>query len=226
MPSSTCPSSSNDEYPPVLRELKRVAFWQKHAEREIPVTMAAGSEIYLQTLLDLAEQIRKPLKKMREEQKAETASIVELAKCGVFGMAAVKLPAEGRKVFLAQVTDDLDEEREQVRRYLEQSGIAVLPESPYPQDGADFSKALEGDLGRSEAFVHLLGRYIHQAAARHAALATIACSPNRRRRAGLPILQWLRPDVDPAAITDPEHAKLLVGENVMRMGLEGSRRRW
>ena len=30
----------------------------------------AGSEAYLQTLLDLAEQIRKQLKKMREEQKA------------------------------------------------------------------------------------------------------------------------------------------------------------
>ena len=213
------PVGSNDEYPPVLRELKRVAFWQKHAEREIPVTMAVGSEIYLQTLLDLAEQIRKPLKKMREEQKAATASIVELAKA-VFSAAPVKLPAEGRKVFLAQVTNDLDEEREQVRRYLEQFGIVVLPESPYPQDGADFSKALEVDLARSDAFVHLLGG-THAKRPPDMPMGYDRLQFEQAASRGLPILQWLRPDVDPAAITDPEHAKLLVGENVMRMGLEG-----
>jgi hypothetical protein len=38
---------------------------------------------------------------------------------------------------------------------------------------------------------------------------------------GLPILQWLRPDFDPAGVTDREHAKLLAGENVLRMGFEG-----
>jgi hypothetical protein len=37
---------------------------------------------------------------------------------------------------------------------------------------------------------------------------------------GLPILQWLRPDIDPATVSDPQHASLLSGENVMRIGLE------
>ena len=213
------PLDSNDEYPTVLRDQKRMAFWQRHPEREIPVTMASGSDIYLQTLLDLAEQIRKQLKKMKEEQKVAAASVVELAKAALAAPAA-RLPGEGRTVFLAQVTDDLDEEREQVRRYVEQFGIAVLPQGMYPQGGTDFTKALEADLGRADAFVQLLGRtqakrppdmplgydrlQFEQAAAR-----------------GLPILQWLRSDIDPASVADPQHARLLSGEHVLRMGLEG-----
>ena len=50
------PLDSNDEYPQPLRELKRMAFWQKHPEREIPVTMATGSDIYMQTLLTSASR--------------------------------------------------------------------------------------------------------------------------------------------------------------------------
>ena len=67
-PSSIRRSTRSEEYPPTLRDLKRMAFWQKHPEREIPVTMASGSDVYLQTLFDLAEQIRRQLKKMREAQ--------------------------------------------------------------------------------------------------------------------------------------------------------------
>ncbi len=36
----------------------------------------------------------------------------------------------------------------------------------------------------------------------------------------MPILQWLRPDIDPLTVTDRQHASLLSGENVMRIGLE------
>ena len=118
-------SRSNDEYPATLRDLKRMAFWQKHPEREIPVTMATGSDTYLQTLLDLAEQIRKTLKKMREAQKTASAGLLELAKTVLVRSAAGAFarPARGSTILLAQVTDDLDEEREQVRRYVEQYGV-------------------------------------------------------------------------------------------------------
>ena len=37
----------------------------------------------------------------------------------------------------------------------------------------------------------------------------------------MPAMQWVRPDIDIAAVADPEHARLLAGENVLRMGLEG-----
>ena len=211
------PLDSNDEYPATLRELKRMAFWQKHPEREIPVTMASGSDIYLQTLFDLAEQIRKQLKKMREEQKAASAAPKLILP--IVDPAPVRLPGAGRTVLLAQVTDDLDEEREQVRRYVEQYGITVLPEGTYTQGGADFATALEADLARADAFVQLLGR-THAKRPPDMPLGYDRLQFEMATTRGLPIMQWLRPDLDPTTVTDPQHARLLSGEHVMRIGLE------
>ena len=214
------PLDSNDEYPGTLRDLKRMAFWQKHPEREIPVTMASGSDAYLQTLLDLAEQIRKTLKKMREAQKTASAGILELAK-SVLSEAppVVRQTGEGRTILLAQVTDDLDEEREQVRRYVEQYGVRVLPEGVYPQGGEAFTMALDADLARADAYVQLLGR----TQAKRPPDMPLGYDRQQFERAiarALPMMQWLRPDVDPATVADREHAKLLAGEHVMRIGLE------
>jgi hypothetical protein len=161
------------------------------------------------------------LKTMREEQKAATASIVDLAKA-VFVTTAtpVKLPAEGRTVFLAQAPGDLEEERAQVRRYLQQYGATVLPENVYPQGEADFAQALEADLMRAEVFVQLLGS-THAERAADMPSGYDRLQYERAVARGLPVLQWLRPDIDPAAISDPERAQLLAVESVMRMGLEG-----
>ncbi len=220
------PLDSTDEYPPGLRELKRMQFWQKHPELDIPVTMETGSEIYRQTLLDLGEQIRRQLKRMREEQKekaaqsAATAPLVEKAEDAVIeAPSIIRSTAAGRVIYLAQTTDDLDEEREQVRRYVEQYGVRVVPEGTYPQGGADFAAAVEADLGRAEAFVQLLGG---RPARRPPDLPQGYDRLQFERAAGhsMPIVQWLRPDIDPATVTDQPHAALLSGENVMRIGLE------
>jgi hypothetical protein len=214
------PLDSNDEYPPTLRDLKRMAFWQKHPEREIPVTMASGSDAYLQTLLDLAEQIRKAMKKMREAQKSASVGLLELTKT-VLSEAppVVRQQGEGKTILLAQVTDDLDEEREQVRRYVEQYGVKVLPEGTYPQGGDAFTTALDADLARADAYVQLLGR-THAKRPPDMPLGYDRQQFERAIARGIPILQWLRPDADPATITDREHTKLLSGEHVMRIGLE------
>jgi hypothetical protein len=51
----------------------------------------------------------------------------------------------------------LEEEREQVRRYLEQFNITVLPKDNYPQGGNDFKTAFTKDLSVAGFFVQLLG---------------------------------------------------------------------
>jgi hypothetical protein len=214
------PLDSQDEYPPSLRDLKRMAFWQKHAGRDIPVTMATGSDTYLQTLLDLAEQIRRQLKAMRENAKVVPGPAVELTRVAIADAPRpLVVNGSGRTIYLAQVTDDLDEAREQVRRYVEQYGITVLPEGIYPQGGADFAAAVQADLARADAFVQLFGRTpakrppdLPQGFDRLQAEMAVARN--------IPILQWLRPDVEPGAIIDSQHAALLEGENVMRIGLE------
>jgi hypothetical protein len=210
------PLDSNEEYPTPLRDLKRMAFWQKHPVREIPVTMPVGSDIYLQTLFDLAEQIRKHLKKLRQEQRGTSGTVVRLARTV---LSEVRETRVGSTIFLAQVTDDLDPEREQVRRYVEQYGVTVLPANVYPQGGAEFASASEADLARADIFVQLLGR-THAKRPPDLPLGYDRLQFEQAIARGIPILQWLHPDVDPASVSDREHAKLLAGENVMRTGLE------
>lgn len=41
---------------------------------------------------------------------------------------------EGPGVFLAEVTDDLEAQREAVQRYLSQAGMNVWPQTCYPHD--------------------------------------------------------------------------------------------
>jgi hypothetical protein len=227
------PLDSVDEYPPMLREQKRMAFWQKHPQREIPVTMASGSDTYMQTLIDLAEQIRKHLKKMREGAGVAGATVapspsVPMSRPATppavqaVHQAAASAPAtgaEGQKVYLAQSTDDLDEEREQVRRYVEQFGIEVLPAGIHPQGGPEFMEAAAADIAKADGFVQLLGRRptrrppdLPQGYDR--VQAELAAGR------GIPMLQWLRPDVDLDSVTDPAHAELLQGAHVIRVGLE------
>lgn len=58
--------------------------------------------------------------------------------------------------YLAQVTDDLDAERNGVRRFLEQSGLRVVPAGWYPLDAAAFRRSARADIDAADVFVQLL----------------------------------------------------------------------
>lgn len=59
-------------------------------------------------------------------------------------------------VFLAEVMDDLQALREELRRYLQHADIAVFPDAPYRGKRDEFEK-LASDISRSTLFVQLLG---------------------------------------------------------------------
>ena len=58
--------------------------------------------------------------------------------------AEVKGPLSGETILLAQTTNDLYDEREQVQAYLQQFGAKVLPEGDYVQGGAAFASGSQG----------------------------------------------------------------------------------
>ena len=121
--------------------------------------------------------------------------------------------------FLAEVTEDLEFRRLEVRRYLEQQGVLVLPQSSLPLGRAQFEAALDADLARSRVFVQLLGPL-----------------PGKRpsdvpdgygwlqyecaRRRAPHVLQWRNPDLDLAGIEWPRHRELLQLETVHATSLE------
>jgi len=122
-------------------------------------------------------------------------------------------------VFLAEVTDDLVIQRDEVKRYLNQAGLRVLPETPlYFSEPEAFQQAVERDLEGCKIFVQLLsnlsGRrlpgqpsYIH-------------LQYEKAMKEGKYILQWRSNLLSMDTVVDEDHRRLLEGETVLAVSLE------
>ena len=126
---------------------------------------------------------------------------------------------DGPLVFLAEVTDDLDDHREEVRRYLLQAGLTVVPEGIYPRDPSAFCAAAEGDLARATLFVQLLsglaGKRLPGASQTIVGLQH-ECAVGR----GVPVLQWHARGLDLAGVAHPDHRARLEGASVIATDLQ------
>jgi hypothetical protein len=129
--------------------------------------------------------------------------LLELKKTG----PAVR--SDALSVLLAEATSQaLKERRDDLRRYLDQSGIGVLPEGSYVWlSNADLEQALAADLARCAAFVQLLGPE-----ADRFALQQLEAAKQR----GCKILQWRSPDLNLQQIVDsPQQRALLEAVEAM-----------
>jgi hypothetical protein len=61
-------------------------------------------------------------------------------------------------VYLAVTTGDLKEQREALKRDLEQHGHIVLPDQPLPMTLSDLQAAIRADLARCRMSIHLIGK--------------------------------------------------------------------
>jgi hypothetical protein len=108
-----------------------------------PAADDPGEHLYFQRLDDLSVKLAKKLLQMQQATEQESPG----------PQPANNSPA----VFLAEVTPDLDELRGNIRRYLTQANIRVLPETYYDRTPSAFRTAMEADLNQSLVFVQLLG---------------------------------------------------------------------
>lgn len=144
------------------------------------------------------------------------AELLRLKELGPRPVAA----AQGPAVFLAEVTDDLEPRRDEVRRYLSQAGVRVLPTVYYPRvNGAAFEAAMAADLAQCRLFVQLLSGV----AGRKPAAAPNgfpALQYELALRRDTPILQWRARDIDVAAVEDAAQRGLLDQETVRACAME------
>jgi hypothetical protein len=206
------PLDGGKDYPAPLDSHKRAKFWavdEPHSSTPMPM-MPDESGPYRGRIHDLAAQIRSRLVaintgKMIEGIASQVADDAARRKKGV--------------VLLAQTTDELEDDRLQVQRYLEQYGYFVLPRTDYPQGGEPFRTAVAEDVGQAKLFVQLLGP-----------------RPGKRppdlpegyprsqfeaaKRAAVPVMLWRRPDLDLATVGDADQLQLLNDASVIASGLE------
>ena len=135
-----------DQHPPELRSLLGYEFFKVDAEtgkvRELDEIFGpeAQRDFWLR-LDDLAHDICCVLEMLEEHAHA-----------------AGDIATEGKSIFLAETTSDLREQREMIRRDLEQHGHTVLPAYPVPFVLADLEASVREDLKRCSLSIHLIGR--------------------------------------------------------------------
>jgi hypothetical protein len=233
------PVKEND-IPPRFLRLKRTLFWwSDENEEDVPLKLTPKSnpDKYDRRLQTLAHQMEELLRELYDERTGKPKAATPAAWSSESKPAeaprteakpqatpADSSPLAGKVVLLAQVTNDLYDERDQVLAYLKQYGVKVLPEGEYLQGGAEFASAVKADLEHADLFVQLLGPY---RANRPADLKDDGGEPKSyaqfqyaaAKQRGLTVLQWRRPDLDIAPITHWDKP-LLEGPDVLAMGLQ------
>lgn len=195
--------------PPEFTDLLPYRLWVEDGPARTPRTLGLpvptpGELEYYSRVNQLALEIAQELQR--------------LAEAGA-GMAAAAAPAR-HTIFLAEATDDLEPRREEVRRYLVQMGLQVLPSSYYPRvDAKAFERAMTADLAQSKLFVQLLsevaGRKSDAVPNGFPALQLAVA-----QRSGLPILQWRARELDAGGVQDEAQRALLQSETVRACGIE------
>jgi hypothetical protein len=78
--------------------------------------------------------------------------------CRLLEMLDAPPPPSGGAVFLAETTRDLREQREAIKRDLQQHGYTVLPARALPMAGPEAAAAVRDDLAQCRMSVHMIGR--------------------------------------------------------------------
>lgn len=201
-----------EEKPEELRELLGYRFWVVEPESDRLRILGEPKPDphdlrYYDKLNDLASDLAEELKRL--QQAAEQQKISP--------PTPGKRPADtGPAIFLAEVTDDLLDKREEVQRYLDQAGFRVLPATVFESVTA-LQQSLSQDLPQCKLFVQLLS-----------SLSGKLHYPRQQyegaRGTKTPILQWCDPALKLDTVTDPDQLALLRGDAVFTVHLEEFKR--
>ena len=157
---------------------------------------------------------------MREALKAGTGA--PAAQQQFSGGAGISRGKPG--ILLADVTDDLIDQRDAVRRYLLQQNLPVI-ERYYPTEPAEFQQELRADLVNASLFVQLLspltGRRLPGAEdglpqLQHQTALQVE---------GVEILQWYSPEIDIESLPDGAQKQLMQLQTVIAEPFENFKAR-
>lgn len=203
--------------PKELADFSPFRFWSRGPKSGAPRPFGwpqphYDDQEYYGAVKDLAQAIADEMQRLRKAQAALSSSV---------GAAAPQPAADGAQaessrngtVYLAQVTDDLEAERNNVRRFLEQAGIRVIPSLWYSQEPLAFRKAAAADIAEADMFVQLLSGIVGK---RPPDLTEgyLQFQLQLALDVAKPVLQWCSPQLDMQAVDDEAHRALLARSTV------------
>jgi hypothetical protein len=159
-----------DQQPEAVQGLLGYAFYQQDPnENPLEFNRIFGPEAeqkYWTKLYDLAYDIHKLLEALSQvERSTQPLAIagngapmggMESA-MGGNGMLVSVVPDSGMTVYLAETSSDLQEERDKIKRELQQRGHLVLPDQALPTYYPDFEQVVQDNLARCKLSIHMIG---------------------------------------------------------------------
>ena len=197
-----------NDFPDELKELSPYKFWIKDKLNEEIKILGfpkpnPDQEEYYDKVLKLSNDIAREMNNLKN----------------ISGKA---LPPPKSIVFLAEVTDDLEDKRDEVKNYLDQLGIKSMPDTFYPREPMAFKKNMENDLKKCEVYIQLLselpGKHISPVQTYPMFQYEIALANHKT------ILQWRSRDLDLSQVRDEEYRKILNSISVMASDIEEFKR--
>lgn len=228
-----------DAIPARLRNLKRTRFYYEDkvtktshkltATRENKVDGKRITDIYGERIGELTCNLVELLRDLKKRLKSEDKEIVLDRKVPEKreNDPAIRSPIKGKVILVAQATDDLYDETQKVRTYLEQFGGKLLPEGDYPLSGPEFAAAFRADLAQADLFVQLLSGSpsriptgLRQSEREpQQSYSWFQYEAAKRREVPIPVLQWHEPRIN-AELIKHHDKQLLSGPDVRVMSLQ------
>ena len=159
---------------------------------------------YNNLLARLNRELADKLQKIRRQQQLIPRSV----------KTGASTSSNGRPtIFLAGVTDDLEDEREELKSFLTTSNISVIPEFCYFNEPESFEECIRNDLTKSELFVQLLGPRPGKKAP-GLPRGYVYRQYELAKKAGLTIRQWRSPGLDLQDVRNADWARFLEMEGI------------
>ncbi|MCP4701793.1 MAG: TIR domain-containing protein, partial [Gammaproteobacteria bacterium] len=224
------------ERPPEIQGLAIYQFWAMNAAGQLcSLTPSPEDRVYHQKIDDIAVQLVEKLKYLHASAQqggihiGDVGENVNLQAGGdivagnkIIHQTIVQADGPRATVFLAEASDDLQEQRNSVKRYLEQQRIQVIPESLYYFAGANaaeqLQQAIAADLQKSALFIQVASTADPQ---RPPGMSTPQLQHGcAQMLADLPILQWRDSRLDVTATANPVIKDFLSASTVSTSSLE------
>lgn len=206
-----------EQRPAELQDLLGYRFWANDADGRprtlgVPKPNPHTEQRYFNLLDDLSRDLENELQR-NQQARQRTASAIAITS------NHQELAITTATVYLAEVTDDLDEPYEELKRYLEQAGLKILPNSYYPRDPDTFQQAVDADLSQCQLFVQLLSPLPGRKPR-----GFVRLQYERALALGKTLLQWRDPELFLDLVTDHEQRQLLNSDKVLATTLEEFKR--
>jgi TIR domain len=193
--------------PASLRDLTGYPFYRSlddgRTTRPLRTELSTDKEPYYNRLSQLVQNITDYLEGLLSLRQAASAP--------------VGAPADASKpcVLLLEVTDDLVQRRAELKDYLEQAGIVVLPEKRYSRDDLKLHREqMLADLERSRACVQILGPLAGDRSDHPRGMIWFRYETIRDSGTSRAFVQWRDPDLNVEAITDADARELIAAPSV------------